>query len=133
MKDLKDDAAAKELIRDSYVELTNPDFKSDTMNRIYRHARRRRILENVVVNVLAFVAIDALIWLGLKLTGVTVSGLAKNSAALLGQYFLQSVPPGHAMTGGAAVPYFFIVLFVLAAFVALLEIVGRIKEAGSKQ
>ncbi len=122
MKDLKDDKFAKEIVRDSYLDLTRPGFKPDTMDRIYRMGRRRRIMENIVVNALAFVAIDTLIWLGLRLTGLTVGGLVNGSAELLGRYFLHNVKVGLAFSGGTDMTYLLVVICAMAATLAFIEV-----------
>ncbi len=122
MKDLKDDKLVKEIVRDSYLDLTGPEFKSETMDRIYTYSRGRRIVENIVVNALAFVGIDALIWLGLKITGLTVDGLVNGSTELLGRYFLHNEQMGRIAGGGSGMPYIFMIICAMVAVLAFIEV-----------
>lgn len=132
MKDLKDDTSAKEIVRDSYLDLTGPEFKSDTMDRIYRYGRRRRIMENIVVNALAFVAIDALIWLALKLTGLTVARLVNGSAVLLGRYFLHDEQLGRIVGGGNDMTYLLVVICAMVAMLTFIELKMNLWKGGGR-
>jgi hypothetical protein len=83
MKDLNDDKLTRDILRNSYLEPEDPDFKRAMMARIMRESRRRHILNNVLVNLMVFVATDALIYSLLRLTGLSVADLAYRSVDLL--------------------------------------------------
>lgn len=83
MKDRVNDGITRDILKNSYLELTDPEFESATMKRIARQSRRRRIAGNILLNIVAFVVIDTFIFLFLKLIGLSVFDLADGSVNLL--------------------------------------------------
>lgn len=90
MNEFDEEEIAKEIIGHSRLELNDPKFEAATMKRILRESRWRKIVDNLLLNVLIFVATDAFIWLGLRLTGMNVSDLANRTAALFDNLIVQA-------------------------------------------
>lgn len=90
MKDLSDDRATREILKNSYLELTDPEFRSATMKKIFRDSRRRRIRNNILIGLQVFVATDAIIYLLLRLAHLNVFELANRSAQLVNGIIYQA-------------------------------------------
>lgn len=89
MSNLDSDRLLKDILKNSRPELTNPGFKTATMKRIVREDRRRRIVNNILLNLFVFIATDALILLALWLSGLTVFDLADGSVKVINQLLFQ--------------------------------------------
>jgi len=76
MKNSHIDKLTKEILKNSLLEVTNPDFNVTTMKKIQHESRKQRILENIFLCFLVFVAVDALIFLVLWLTGLNIFEVA---------------------------------------------------------
>jgi hypothetical protein len=76
MKNSNIDKLAKDILKSSYLEITDPDFNVTMMKKILRESRKQRVLENILLCFLVFVAVDALIFLVLWLSGLNIFELA---------------------------------------------------------
>jgi hypothetical protein len=76
MKNSNIDKLAKDILKSSYLEITDPDFNIMTMKKILRESRKQRVLENILLCFLVFVAVDSLIFLVLWLSGLNIFELA---------------------------------------------------------
>ncbi len=121
MKDLNDDKLMKDILKKSYVELTDPGFDSTTMKRIVRESRRRRILSNFLVNLLVFISIDALILLGMRLTGMDVFDLTNRTLSLLYGILLRAGEVKETVAGNHLSTYVVLSIGGIAALLAILE------------
>jgi len=121
MKDFNDDKLMRDILRKSYVELTDPEFDSATMKRIIRESRRRRIVNNFLLNLLVFIAIDALIWLGMQLTGMDVFDLTNRTLTLLNGILLRAGEVKETVAGNHLTPYLVLSIGGIAAILAILE------------
>jgi hypothetical protein len=121
MKDLNDDKLARDILKKSYVELRNPEFNASAMNRIVRESRRLRIVNNLLVNLLVFIAIDALILLGLQLTGMSALDLAYRSVTLLNRILFQASELKETVMGNYLATYVVLSIGGIAAILAILE------------
>lgn len=79
----------KDILKNSRMELTDPDFSSATMKRIVRVEKKRRILNDVLLDLFVFIATDALICLVLWLTGLSVFDLAEGPVKMIDQLLFQ--------------------------------------------
>jgi hypothetical protein len=121
MKDLNDDNLMRDIGRKSCVELTDPEFSVVTMKRVVRESWRRRIVNNFLVNLLVFATIDALIWLGLRLTGMSPFDLANRVVALLNQAVFQASELKEAVAGNHFATYVVLSIGGIAALLAIVE------------
>ena len=108
MKDLNDDKLTRDILRNGYLDLDDPEFTAATMKMIAHETRRRRIINEIFLNMLVFVATDALIYLLLRLTGMSVFDLSGRSAALLNDLFSRA---GELKAAGGNVATFLAVSF----------------------
>ena len=76
------DKLTKDILKNSYLEVTDPDFNSATMKIVLHESRKRRILENIFLCFLAFAAVDTLIFLVLWLLGLNVFDIALRLGAM---------------------------------------------------
>ena len=76
MKKLNTDDLIKDILKSSYLEVTDPDFNVTTMKKILHESRKQRVLENILLSFLIFVAVDTLIFLVLWLSGLNIFELA---------------------------------------------------------
>jgi hypothetical protein len=76
------DKLTKDILKNSYLEVTDPDFNSATMKIVLQESRKRRILENIFLCFLAFAAVDTLIFLVLWLLGLNVFDIALRLGAM---------------------------------------------------
>lgn len=131
MKDFNDDKLMRDILKKSYVELANPEFNASAMKRIVRESRKRRFVSNVLVNVLAFIAIDALILLGLQLTRMSAFDLANRSVTLLNRMLFQASDLKETVMGNHLTPYLVLSIGGIAAILAILELrLGSWKNTG---
>lgn len=70
------DKLASSILKNSKLELGNPDFTLNLMNKIKAENRRKVIVRQIAYYLLIFVSIDALILTLLKLLGVSISDLS---------------------------------------------------------
>ena len=70
------DKLASSILKNSKLELGNPDFTLNLMNKIKAENRRKVIVRQIAYYLLIFVSIDALILTLLKLLGVSISYLS---------------------------------------------------------
>ncbi|MGO9482371.1 MAG: hypothetical protein ACLP05_11410 [Candidatus Kryptoniota bacterium] len=66
------DKLTGDILKNSYLELPDPDFNAATMKKIVQFSRRRRVLNGILPYSFIFVSVDALIFLLLKLTGLNI-------------------------------------------------------------
>lgn len=133
MKDLNDEGATREIIRNSYVDLADPQFKAATMDKILSYNRRRRLVNAVLVNIMVFIVTDALIWLGLKLTGLGVTRLVNRAATLLDGTLLRPAPLASTIGVANIATYMFLTLCVIAAALTILEFKTNVWKASSRR
>jgi hypothetical protein len=76
MKKLNTDDLIKDILKSSYLEITDPDFNITTMKKILSEHRKQRVLENILLNFLVFIAVDTLIFLVLWFSGLNIFELA---------------------------------------------------------
>ncbi len=131
MKEFSDDKLMRDILKKSYVELTDPEFDSATLRRIVRESRKRRIVNNLLVNLLAFIAIDSIIWLSMHLTGMDVFDLTNRTLILLDGILLRAGEVKETVAGNHLTPYLVLAIGGIAALLAVLESrLGSSKNTG---
>ena len=76
MKNSNIDKLTKDMLKSSYLEAIGPDFNVTTMKKILHENHKQRVLENILLDFLIFVAVDALIFVILWLSGLSIFELA---------------------------------------------------------
>ncbi len=76
MKNSNIDKLSKDILKSSCLEVTDPDFNVTTMKKILHESRKQHVLQNIFLSFLIFVAVDALIFLVLWLSGLNIFELA---------------------------------------------------------
>lgn len=87
MKEPSDDKLMREIVRNSYLELDDREFDAVVMIKIMRAGKRRRIMGNLLISLLIFAAIDAFIWLAIRVTGLSVTGFVNLAVGGLSEIF----------------------------------------------
>jgi uncharacterized membrane protein len=128
MKNLNIDKFAKDILKNSYLEVTDPDFTATTMKKIMRASRRQHVLENILLCSLIFIAIDTFIFLILWLTHLNIFDLATRL------YNLTNVIPIHAdklmnlIIENAFMEYFLISFGGLMVVWMIVESISKLSE-----
>ncbi len=136
MKELNDDNLTRDILKKSYVELADPEFNAATMKRIVRDNWKRRVVNDFLLNILVFISIDALIWLGIRLAGMNVFDLTNRTLSLLNRILFQAGELKETVTGNHLATYLVLAVGGMAAILAILE--SRLSswkkgEVGSRQ
>ncbi len=122
MKELNDDKLTREILKKSYVELADPEFNAAAMKRIVRDSRRRRFVNDFLLNIMVFISIDALLWLGMRLTGMDVFELTNRTLSLLNRILFQAGELRQTVAGNNHLAtYVVLCIGGIAALLALLE------------
>lgn len=122
MKDMNDDKATRDIIRDSYLDLTDPEFSSATMERVVRSARRRRVLNNLLVNFLVFAAIDSLILLLVDLTGLKIADITGWMVDILNRILSESGQVNISVPGSRLATYLMLSFAGVMVLLAMIEL-----------
>ena len=122
MSDLKDDREAREILKQSLLELINPDFNAATMKKIYRENRKRRILGNLATNLFIFAVIDSLILMAVRVTGLSVFELSYRGVNLLNRVLGQAAVLKEAVSENGLVTYLVLSIGGIAALLAIIEL-----------
>lgn len=121
MKELNDDKLTRDILKKSYVEFADPEFNAATMRRIVRDNRRRRLVNDFLLNIMIFISIDALIWLVMRLTGMDVFDLTNRTLSLLNRILFQAGELKETVAGNHLTTYLVLSIGGIAALLALLE------------
>ena len=122
MSDLKDDREAREILKQSLLELINPDFNAATMKKIYRENRKRRIVSNLATNLFIFAVIDSLILMAVRVTGLSVFELSYRGVNLLNRVLGQAAVLKEAVSENGLVTYLVLSIGGIAALLAIIEL-----------
>ena len=117
-----DDELMRDMLMKSSVRLDNQEFTAATMKAISRESRRRRIVNSFMMNFLVFIAVDALIWLGISLTGSGVAGLVDGFVSGLNRLVFQAGQIKATVVGSDLVTYVVLIVGALAALLSVLEL-----------
>ncbi|MFZ1977560.1 MAG: hypothetical protein WAV76_06350 [Bacteroidota bacterium] len=111
----------KEILKSSYLEVTDPDFNGTTMKKILHESRRRRILENIFLCFLAFAAVDTLIFLVLWLLGLNVFNIALQSSNMPREILFQIGELRNSLVKNEFIMYVMLSFGGIMALLTLLE------------
>lgn len=131
MKNLNIDRLTKDILKNSYLEVTDPDFNIKTMKKIVRGNRKRRILENILFCFLVFAAVDALIWLGLWLTGLDILDVAIRFGNVPHVILIHAEKLKNSIIGSAFIRYVMVSLGGLMVILMIIE--SRLKSLGMQK
>jgi Na+/proline symporter len=115
------DKLTKDILKNSYLEITNPDFNQTTMKRILHESRKQRILENFLLSFVVFVAVDALILLFLWLLGLNVFDVALRSGSISQELLLHIMKLKDAILHYGFMKYIFLLLILMAIVYGMTE------------
>lgn len=133
MKGSGEERVTREILMKSYLDLEDPEFSAVTMKKILRESRRRRIVDNFLVNLLAFIATDAFIWLGLHLTGINIPDIVKRTIVLFNRVFVQAAQLNGTIAVSEPAAWIVLSIGAMAALLAIAESrLGSWKNGGRK-
>lgn len=130
MTELNDDKGTKEILKNSYLELSDPEFRDSVMRKVARAARTRNVMKNILLNLLVFTAIDMLVILALWITGMNVGDLGSASFNLLNGILSGGARYGASIAGSTpSLRTALSVVAVTAAFVLIEILLSARKES----
>jgi hypothetical protein len=108
------DRLTKDILKNSYLEVTDTDFNGTTMKRVLRESRRQRILQNFLLCFLVFVAVDALILLVIWFLGLNVFDVALRSGNISQELLLHIEKLKDSILQNGYIEYIFLLLVIIA-------------------
>ena len=99
------DKLTKEIFKNSYLELTNPDFNAKTMKKIVHESYRRRVINSILMFASIFATVDALILLFLKFTGINILNVANGISYISTEMLDRAERLGGSIIGESFIPY----------------------------
>lgn len=75
------DKLTKDILENSMLELSNPDFNNLLMNKIKFESHKQSILHNIVLYFLTFLSLDAIIFALLKLMHIRITDIVPKATA----------------------------------------------------
>ncbi|MBN1398185.1 MAG: hypothetical protein JXA06_09175 [Bacteroidetes bacterium] len=131
MKNSNIDMLAKDILKNSYLEVTDPDFNITTMKKILHESRKQYVLENILLSFLIFVAVDALIFLILWLSGLNIFELAARFIGIPHEILFHVKELKSSIIENAFIKYvmlsFGVVMVILMIIESKLKLFGRLK------
>jgi hypothetical protein len=133
MKHSNIDKLTKEILKQSHLEINDPDFQKTIMKNILREHRKRRMLENIFLCILVFVAVDTLVFLGLWLTNMNIFDIAVRLVKMPHALFSQMEKVKNSILGNGLVKYVILSFGGLLAMLMILEskLSERSKQRGN--
>jgi putative flippase GtrA len=116
LNDSNIDAYTRKIIKNSALEITDPEFTDKAMDKILRESRKRGFVLNLVFYLFVFVSVDALIAVALWLFGFNIFTFTSSSETVshdMVAYMMQFI--NKSVLGNALTVYIFILslLFTL--------------------
>ena len=135
MKNSNIDKLAKDILKSSYLEVTDPDFNVTTMKKILRESRKQRVLDNILLCFLVFVAVDALIFLVLWLSGLNIFELAIRLIGIPHEILLHAEKLKNSIIENAFIKYIMLsfggIMVILMIIESKLKLLERPKKRGN--
>jgi hypothetical protein len=132
MKKSNIDKLTKDILKSSYLEVTDPDFNITTMKKILRESRKQRVLENILLCFLVFVAVDALILLVLWLSGLNIFNVAIWSGSVPHEILFQAEELKNSIIENAFIKYVMVsfsgIMVILMIIESKLKLLERPKQ-----
>jgi hypothetical protein len=122
------DRLTKDILKNSYLEVTDPDFNQTTIKRVLREDRRRRILQNILMCFFVFAAADTLILLAIWLLGLNIFDLIVNSGSISFELFSHINVLKDSILKNDFIKYIFLLLIVIAIVDGITEIKFKLLE-----
>jgi hypothetical protein len=119
MKNTTMDTLTKEILKNSYLEITDPDFNETTMKNILRESHRQHVRDNIYLSFLVFISVDTLIFLILWLTGLNIFELAVRIISMPHEILSQTAQVQNSILKDGSLQY---VLFSIGGIIVLLMI-----------
>jgi hypothetical protein len=119
------DKITKDILKQSYVEISYPDFNQAVMKKVSRESRKQRIVQNLLLCFSVFVAVDSLILLVYWLLGLNIFNIAINPESIYqsSYSFIDSVK--ESILQSKYFVYIFILIFMLAIINMIIEPIFR--------
>ena len=114
MENNETDKLSRTILKNSKLELSNPNFTLNLMNKIKAENRRKFIVRQIASYFLLFISIDALILASLKLLGISITELSLSIENMTSEITTASSGIGNAL-----------VLYLLLQTFIFLLIAGR--------
>jgi hypothetical protein len=121
MKNSNIDKFVKDILKSSYLEVTDPDFNVTTMKKILHESRKQRVLENILLCFLVFVAVDALIFLVLWLSGLNIFDVAIRSGSVPHEILFHTEKLKNSIIENAFIKYVMLSFGGLMAILMIIE------------
>ena len=115
------DKLTKDILKNSYMEVTDPDFNVTTMKKILRENHKQHVFENIILSFLVFVAVDTLIFLVLWLTGLNIFELALRLIGMPHDIFLHAEKLKDSIIGNAFVKYIMLCIYGITVILMIIE------------
>jgi hypothetical protein len=117
MKNAIMDTLTKEILKKSYLEITDPDFNETTMKNILRESHRQHVRDNIFLSFLIFISVDTLIFLVLWLTGLNIFELSLRLIGMPHEILSQTAKVQNSILKDGPIQY---ILFSIGGIIVLL-------------
>jgi hypothetical protein len=135
MKNSNIDKLTKDILKSSYLEVTDPDFNVTIMKKILRESRKQRVLENIFLCFLVFVAVDALIFLVLWLSDLNIFDVAIRSGSVTHEILFHAEKLKNSIIENAFIKYVMLsfsgIMILLMIIESKLKLLERPKQRGN--
>lgn len=85
MNELHNDRLLKDIVQNSRMEITTPDFEEMMMRKILAHDKKRKAAKNILLYAVIFLAVDAILFTLLKLLNLQSGGVGLHHHPVLPQ------------------------------------------------
>jgi len=106
------DKLTKDILENSMLKLTNPDFNNLLMNKIKSQSLKQSILHNVVLYFLTFISLDAIIFALLKLMHIRITDIVPKATAFT-QGIFSNIQNSPSNIGQFLLLYFLILAIII--------------------
>lgn len=106
------DKLTKDILENSMLELTNPDFNNLLMKKIKSESHKQSILHNIVLYFLTFLSLDAIIFALLKLMHIRITDIVPKATAFT-QGIVSNIQNSPSNIGQFLLIYFLILAIVI--------------------
>jgi hypothetical protein len=128
------DKLTNDILKSSYLEVTDPDFNVTTMKKILHESRKQHLLDNILLGFLVFVAVDTLVFLVLWLTGLNIFDVAIRSVSVPHEILFQAGKLKNSIIANGLLKYVMLSFGALMAILMIMEsklkLLGRPKHRG---
>lgn len=108
------DHLTRDILLESKLELTNPDFESLLMNKIRSEEQKKSTYQNVILFFVRFITLDAIIFSLSKIFGINISDISSGI-----DIFSNGITTG-IQTVLSNIEYLVLIYFIILAIVVIL-------------